>query len=274
MHDGLGERQTTFDARWGRVDIIDLVPELSSPIAEMNIRSAAARLAAARVVTVPSMRAVERQGSTLRVVSEAVEGCRLSALLDALASGDAVVPDEALLELAFMVSTSVAWLHGSASPVCHGTLAPSRIVLKENGQLFLTDALFGDALTRLRHGRDRLWREYGVATPSTAGEAVLDQRVDVTASGMVVLALLLRRPIREDEFPSALADLIMSATATLPEWGVPLRTWLQQAVQLRPGFSSSATAAEQFGRIMASVPKRRDAARALFNGVFPRASIA
>ena len=172
QHDGLGMRRAAHDARWGHVEILDVSQEISTPIAELAIRAAAARLPRSGSVLSP-VHAIERTGSSLRVISGVVDGRRLSDLLEALEAQTLRLPDEALLELAAMVVTAVRWLHETPGASCHGAVSPSHMVLKENGQLMLTDGVFGEVLSRLRVSQDHLWREYGLALPSVAGDPAL-----------------------------------------------------------------------------------------------------
>jgi hypothetical protein len=267
LSDGLGNRRITTDARWGHVETRELIPELGTPMAELSIRSAAARFPRAGSVLSPVF-AVERQGHSLRVITGAAEGRRLSEILIALQSGALHLPPEALLELSAMVVTVVRWFHEMPGAPVHGAICPEHLVLKENGQLALTDGIYADALGRLRWSRDRLWRQFNVALPAAANEAVFDHAADIAGVGAVILALLLRRPLREAEYPSAIADLVMAATAALPEWGPAMRDWLQQALPLRAPFSSSAEASSAFSGVLQIATRRREGARALFAEMF------
>jgi hypothetical protein len=265
--DGLGNRQTASDARWGRVEIRELIPELGTPMAELSIRLAAARLSRTGSVLTPVI-GVERHGHTVQVITGAVEGRRLSEVLTALATGTLQLPPEALLELSAMVVTVARWFHEMPGAPVHGAISPEHLILRENGQLAVTDGVFAEAIGRLHWSRDRLWRQFGLALPPAANEAVLDQVGDVTGVAAVVLALLLRRPLREAEYPTATADLIMAATAPLPEWGGAMRCWLQQALQLRTAFSSSEEATSAFSGVLQSATRRREGARALLAEMF------
>ena len=267
QHDGLGTRRAAHDARWGHVEILDVSQELSTPIAEAAIRAAAARLPRTASVLSP-VHAIERTGSSLRVITGVVDGRRLSDLLQALEAKTLRLPDEALLELAAMAVTTVWWMHETPGTACHGAVSAAHMVLKENGQLMLTDGVFAEALSRLRVSREHLWREYGLAMPLAAADAVFDHRADIAGVGVVVLALMLRRPLRAAEYPTAMADLTMAATASLPEWGPPLRSWLQQALQLRAPFSTSAECCASFAGVLQTATRRRDGARALLSELF------
>lgn len=267
QHDGLGTRRAAHDGRWGHVEILDVSQELGTPIAEAAIRTAASRLQHAGSVLTP-VHAIERTGSSLRVISGVVDGRRLSDLLEALEARTLELPDESLLEAAAMVVTSVRWMHETHGAPCHGAVAPSHMVLKENGQLLLTDGVFAEALSRLRASRDRLWHDYGLALPPCSGDPVFDQRGDIVGTGAVVLALMLRRPLGASEYPHAVADLVMTATAGLPEWGSALRGWLQRALQLSTAFATSAECGASFDRVLQTATRRREGARALLSELF------
>jgi hypothetical protein len=252
------------------VEIRELASELGTPIGELSVRSAVSRLARSGSVLAP-VHAIERHGNTVHVITDAVDGRRVSEVLECLEAGVVRLPDEALLELSAMAVTVVRWFHEMPGAPVHGAISPAHLVLRENGQLALTDGVFAEALGRLRLSRDQLWRQYRLALPPAASEPVLDQCADITGVGVIVLSLLLRRPLREAEYPTALADLIMAATAPLPEWGAAMRMWLQQALQLRPGFSSSADATSAFSGVLQMATRRREGARALLAEMFSTA---
>ena len=270
--DGLGNRQEMADGRWGRIEIRELIDELSTPMAELSIRSAVARLSHSGSVLTPTW-AIERRGNRMQVITGAADGRRLSEVLRALESGSARLPAEALLELSAMVVTVVRWFHEMPGEPVHGAISPEHLVLRENGQLALTDGVFADAMGRLHWSRDRLWRQFGLVLPPAACEAVFDQRGDVAGVAAAILALLLRRPLREAEYPQAIPDLIMAATIPLPEWGSAMRDWLQQALQLRTPFSSSAEATGAFSGVLQMATRRREGARALFAEMFAVARV-
>jgi hypothetical protein len=249
------------------VEIRELAGELGTPIAELSVRSAVARLSRSGSVLAPVL-AVERHGSAVHVIADAVDGRRVSEVLTSLESRAVRLPDEALLELAAMVVTVVRWFHEMPGAPVHGAISPDHLILRENGQLALTDGVFAEALGRLRLSRDRFWRQYHLALPPAASEPVLDQLADITGVGVVVLSLLLRRPLRDAEYPTAMADLVMAATAPLPEWGPAMRIWLQQALQLRACFSSSAEATSAFGGVLQMATRRREGTRALLAEMF------
>jgi hypothetical protein len=70
-----------------------------------------------------------------------------------------------------------------------------------------------------------------------------------------------------------MADLVMAATAGLPEWGPPLRGWLQQALQLRAPFATSVVCTAAFAGVLQTATRRREGARALLSELFSRVRV-
>ena len=214
-------------------------PEIATPIAEMAIR--------------PQWRACRTSGTPLAPGScgrtdEAGAAHHRPGVVDGRRISDLLVSLEAR-DCGCRTRRRWSWLHdrdGGAlaardclATSCHGALSPAHMSsCEENGQLLLTEAVFGEAVTRARHSRERLWRERAWRAAG-AGEPVLDQRGISPASG-----------------PSCWRSCCVDGCASrvsgrsgrphdgghcrLPEWGLLLRRWLQQALQLSSGFTSSA----------------------------------
>jgi hypothetical protein len=249
---GLGTRRVVQDVYWGSVEALELIPELSTLGAERQIRTTAARLRETGIAReggpVARVYDVRRSGDGLVVISTDHDGVRLSDLLDALEAGTLILADAAILDLASAVVRAVAWLHLRPGAPAHGVLSPAHIVLGREGSIVLTDAVFGTVLQGLEWNRDHCWRECKLALPPSATLPRFDQRADVVELGAVVLAVLLRRQLRVDEFPGGMPDLITRATSEFGRAGSALRGWLQQALHLHPRatFGSAAEAAPAF----------------------------
>jgi hypothetical protein len=163
-----------------------------------------------------------------------------------------------LLQLAASVVEAVAGIHEHIAPRSHGALTPAHIVIHPNGATTLTGAVFAEALQSLERNREVLWREFGLALPSSASLPRFDQRGDVTQLGMIVLAIAIRRSLRRDEYPRGTTDLVN--TVALSEdlaKDARVRQWLQDALQLqgRVVFSSAVDAAEVFSDIAPRLPQ-------------------
>lgn len=266
VDDGLGVRCVQADPAQGWMEALDVTPELAShPAVEKAMRAQAERCGVG-VAMMAAVRQIERKGERLRVTAVMPDGIRLSDLLADLEFGNEVLTDAGLLELASAVVRAVAAVHELPGGVSHGAVNPSHILLTWDGEAVLTDGLFGSALEMLHKNREQLWREFGVALPASASLPRFDQRADVTQLGAVVLAIVMRRSLRADEYPRGVGDLVLAAT---PDEGgshvSALRMWLQQALQLHPRavFGSAVGARLMFAEVVAECGPRRAGAQAL-----------
>ena len=107
-------------------------------------------------------------------------------------------------------------------PVIHfhdedeGLIAPERLLVAPNGRLVIVEHVLGAAIEQLQYGRDRLWQEFRVAMPPSAGLPRFDHRADVTGLGLVALALILGRPLAADEYPLRIPALPTFEAAPAP----------------------------------------------------------
>lgn len=262
--DGLGTRRVDVDPQFGRVEILELVPAFAGGAAEQAIRSRAARVADLPPGMVAPVHRIDRTGKSLAIVSAAVDGVLLSDLLSGMRAGTVMVNDGVLLELATIVIRAVGALHELPGTFAHGALAASHIALTSGGRALLTDAAVSMVLQDRQYNRERLWKEHGLAFPSSATLPRFDQRADVTQLGAAVLAILLRRPLEVNEYPRRVFDLTFEATAGDSGYNPAIRMWVQQALQLHPRavFASAADASRAFADLTAPVAGRRTSAEA------------
>jgi hypothetical protein len=265
--DGFGARSLLLDPQHGRIERLDLVPELASPASEQAIRARAGYHNSlednplGRVVV-----RITRTGDALSVFSVAPDGVTLSELLAALEFNTISLCGEELLELASSIVTALATMHERMQGIAHGALTPAHIVLQRDGSTALTGAVFVDALQALQRSREHLWRDFGIALPTSASAPRFDQRSDVTQLGAVVLAITQRRSLRRDEYPKDTPDIAMSVSVTdNPVADSKLRAWLQDALQLhgRVSFASAVDAARAFHDVLPAAEERTLGARAL-----------
>ena len=151
---------------------------------------------------------------------------------------NAALPDRDLVP-AIAVFTR---MHGRGARV----IAPERLMVTPNARLIIVEHVLGAAIEQLQFGRDRLWQEFRVAMPPSAGLPRFDHRADVTGMGLVALALILGRPLGADEYPHRIPDLLndareRSALGDEQPLSQPLRAWLARALQIdvRRSFASA-----------------------------------
>jgi PEGA domain-containing protein len=253
--DGLGDRVVAVDAATGDLlQILRVRPQLMAvPSFEFALRERAARLANFRHAYYGRVRRIDRHPSGLAIVSDHVEGVRLSDMLRVAAERSLPIDLSASLCLLRQVVPSIALLHENARDVAHGLLAPERLIVTPRARVIVVEHVLGSAVEQLQYNRERLWHELRVGMPVSVGACRFDHRADVTALGLVALALVLGRPIADDEYPHRITSLLNAARARttgaddqpLPD---ALHNWIARALQLdvRQGFQSATEAQVAF----------------------------
>jgi hypothetical protein len=249
--DGLGERVVAADGATGELlQILRLRPTLTSvPSFEFALRERTARLANFRHAYYVRVRRVDRAmapTSALAIVSDHLEGTRLSDILRVAEEKQLQIDINAALCLIRQLVPAVSVLHENARDVAHGLIAPERLMVTPNARLVIVEHVLGAAIEQLQFGRDRLWQEFRVAMPPSAGLPRFDHRADVTGMGLVALALILGRPLGADEYPHRIPDLLneareRSALGDEQPLSPALRAWLARALQVdvRRSFASA-----------------------------------
>jgi hypothetical protein len=211
--DGLGRRTLRFDREvGGTLEVLVLRPELS--LFDAPLRARMSELSQLDDERVARCRAIERADGGLTVISEFIAGDRLADLLEIASErvrleGSAPGIDATLGFLLELLSALSA-LH--AANVVHGCIAPERIVITPATQVVLVDAIYAPSLERLRLTRQRLWNDFGLAMPATAGTPRFDATADLAQAALCGLALLLGRPFRMLHVPEGLSALVEEAT--------------------------------------------------------------
>jgi hypothetical protein len=258
--DGLGDRVVAVDGATGDLlQILRLRPQLLSvPSFEFALRERAARLANFRHAYYARVRRVDRHPGGLAIVSDHTEGTRLSEILRVASERRLSLDLNAALCLIRQLVPAVALLHENARDVAHGAIAAERVIVTPHARLVVAEHVLGSAVEQLQFNRERLWLELRVAVPSIAGPPRFDHRADVTAIGLIALALILGRPIRPEEYPQRAGAVLSAAVArsTLgEEQPLPpsLRTWVARTLQLDPrhGFASALEAQNGLEEVLA-----------------------
>ncbi len=249
--DGLGDRVVSADPTTGDlVQILRINPALTAvPSFEFALRERVARLANFRHGYYARVRRVDRaqpHSSALALVSDHVEGTRLSEILRVAEERRLQLDINAALCLIRQLVPALVLLHENARDAAHGLVGPERLIVTPNGRLVIAEHVCGAAVEQMQYGRERLWHEFRVAMPPSAGIPRFDQRADVTGIGVVALSVVLGRPLRDDEFPRKLGDLLAearerSALGDDQPLSAPLRSWLARALQVdvRRAFASA-----------------------------------
>ncbi len=242
--DGLGDRVVAADGATGELlQILRIRPALTAvPSFEFALRERAARLANFRHAYYGRVRRIDRvavPGPGLSIVSDHVEGTRLSDILRVAHERNLELDINTALCLIRQLVPAVALLHENAREVAHGLLAPERLIVTPHARLVIVEHVLAAAVEQLQFGRDRLWQDFRIAMPPSAGLARFDHRADVTAIGLVALALVLGRPIETHEFPAQIPTLLneareRSALGEEQPLSAPLRDWLSRALQVDP----------------------------------------
>lgn len=262
FRDGFGERRRVVHPSGSEtLELLCLRHELATvPSFEFALRERVSRLSRFRHACYARVRSVERipdRGSTLAVVSEQVSGLRLSEILEHAAQRKVGVDINSALCLIRQLVPAVAILHQHARDVAHGCIAPERLVIGPNARLVILEHVLGGALEQLRFSPDRYWSELRVPVGSGPGQPRLDQRTDVIQIGLVALSLILGRPIKLEEYPGRVAELLASTWAISARGGFEplppgLRGWLGRMLQLdaTARFESASDARAELDRVL------------------------
>ncbi len=244
FEDGLGQRTRRADGVDGQAtEVLRLRPSFATvPSFEFALRERAGRLAGFRHPSFVRVRGVERSGDAeplLSVVSDAAPGLRLSTVLAGAQVRRVPLDIYAALCVVRQLLSAMATLHDAVRDVAHGTLAPERLFIAPQSRLLIAEPVLGAAIEQLRLPCDRYWRELRVAVPPGTTRPRLDARTDVMQIGVVALSLVLGRPLRDDESPLRVGELVSSVWAVSPRGGFEplphgLRGWLARALQLEP----------------------------------------
>src|SRR5438105_3734411 len=208
FRDAFGERRriSTTPVETDSLDVLCFRPELTAiPSFEFALRERVSRLAGFRHAYFAHIRTVERLGDparTLALISDATAGVRLSELLGHAEEQHVALDIHAALCLIRQLVPALATLHEHASGAAHGALGPERIIVTPNARVVIVEQVIGAAVEQLRFSHDRYWTDLRIPCPRTPGLPILDQRADVLQLGMAALALILGRPLTDDESPS------------------------------------------------------------------------
>jgi serine/threonine protein kinase len=255
--DQLGDRLLLFDNSGAApLELLRLAQRLTdAPGFEPALRERVEELKPFRHPAFARIRGVNvlaEPTAQLALVSEHIPGQRLSEILRAArAAGFKPDPGTALW-LVRQLMPAVAALHEMGAGIAHGTLSPDRIVVTPTGDLVITEYVFAQAIDQMGARPSELWRDLGVAVSPESGR--VDRRGDIEQVALLALTVLLGRPLRPDEYPARVRQLLTEACDP-QRWSLvpPLRTWLSRALRLHGSFSSAVEALDTLDELLPRV---------------------
>jgi hypothetical protein len=246
FEDGLGRRyrpvtrgsDTPSEVLCFRHDLTDV------PSFEFSLRERVASVADFRHSYYARIRKVDRLSDelgTVALISDCAPGTRLAEILATIEHGGPIISIDAALSLIRQLIPAMALLHDHVH-VAHGAMGAERLIVTPQARVLIVEHVIGAALEQLKYSRERYWKELRIAVPISVGLPRFDKRADLTQMGVVALSLILGRPIREDEYPASVEDLVASARARRADGSreplpAALRDWLRKALQLDPRHS-------------------------------------
>jgi serine/threonine protein kinase len=239
FEDRLGTRFEAVSPEGDPVEVLELKEQFANvPSFEFSLRKRVNTLTAFRDPSCATVRGV-RLGGGLAVVSDRVRGTRLSTVLEAYERDLLPIEFNAAVCILRQLVPAVAILHETMPDVCHGTIAPERIVITPEGRVVIVEHVLASALESLRYSDQQYWEELRIAVPKTAGPSCFDQRSDVLQIGLVALALIHGRSLNLEGYPVPTASLSERAWAATASGGLEplpsaLRMWLNRTLQLEP----------------------------------------
>jgi hypothetical protein len=238
FEDGFGTRWSARDVETGEaVDVLSFTSDLvGSPDFAGAVGERVARLARVRHTLYARARRLDRPSAdTLLLFSDRVPGWRLSNVLAAIETSGTTLDIGAILALLRQLIPAVALFSRHQRDAAIGTIGPERLILTPQGRLVVAEYVLAPGLEKLPYSRERLWRDLRVVIPPTANPTRIPPSADVVGVGVVALALLHGRPLREDEYLFSLGDLVDAATETSGDHRQPLSAgfsaWLGRALQ-------------------------------------------
>jgi serine/threonine protein kinase len=261
FQDGLGQRRLSVSTTNEPLELLALREELTAVSSfEFALRDRVSRLSSFQSEHYGRVRGVERIGKTgtiLAIVSEHVQGVRLSEILSFAESRLLPIETNAALCLIRQLIHALALLHQKMPDVSHGAVGPERIIVTPQARLVLVEHVLGAALDQLHYTHEQYWKALRIPLPRIGSGPQFDRRSDITQAGVTALALIIGRPVAEDDYPARIAEMAngtwtLSATGAIEPLPAALRDWLLRAIQLdsRNPFPSALEAWAELDRVL------------------------
>src|SRR5262245_19710816 len=263
FQDGLGQRRLSLSVTNEPLELLALREELTAVSSfEFALRDRVSRLSAFQSEHYGRVRGVERIGkvgttTSLAIVSDHVQGVRLSEILSFAESQLLPIETNAAVCLIRQLIHALALLHQKMPDVSHGAVGPERMVVTPQARLVLVEHVLGAAIDQLHYTHEQYWKTLRIPLPRTGSGPQFDRRSDITQAGVTALALIVGRPIAEDDYPTRIGEMIngtwaLSATGGIEPLPATLRDWLMRAIQLdsRNPFPSALEAWAELDRVL------------------------
>src|SRR5687768_12966872 len=259
--DGFGQRIYGVDAETGdQVELLEFaqsIVEHSEFVAALGER--VARFATVRHASYVHLRRLDRPAEDrLQLVSDLTPGWRLSELIEESFAANIPVDITVAIAVLRQLLPAVALFGRHNRDNAIGALAPERLIVTPQARLVIAEHAFGPAIDKLNFDADKLWRDFRVSMPASAGLPRANARADATAVGVVALTLLLGRSLELEEYPGQLEALVEGAQESRDGEAAPLATsfknWLKRALQLDASTAFQSTSESQlaFESVLAS----------------------
>jgi hypothetical protein len=259
--DGFGRRTNGIDSETGdEVELLEFAPELVEHTGFVTaLGERVARFSTVRHASYVHVRRLDRPSADrLQLVSDLTQGWRLSEMLEESAAVNIPIDITVVIALLRQLLPAVALFGRHNRDAAIGVISPLRLIVTPQSRLVIAEHTFGPAVEKLNLGRDKLWRDFRIAMPPSAGLPRANQRADAMAVGVVALTLLMGRSLELDEFPGSLQSLVDGAQEVRDRQGAQLSAafsnWLTRALQfdVTNAFQTPSEAQVAFESVLAS----------------------
>lgn len=249
FEDGLGQRRRVVGARNQTLSVLFLDGELTAaPAFEAALRDRITQFAGFHHESFARARGVVHLSKVpprLALASDFVDGVRLSEMLTLAEQRLIPLEISAAFGVIRQLVPALAALHEQSPGAFHGALSPERVIITSDARVVVVEHVLGAALESLHFSPQRYWKELRLPLTPNGSAPQFDRRADVAQLGALALALIVGRPLREDEYPARVSEIVDGVRAIsstgLEQLPAGVHAWLRRALQLeaRRSFESA-----------------------------------